>query len=177
MCGVWRGYDVEGVGGGEFALQLVSHQRVDPLYWRSDTHTHTSSPGLLANCNRIIWRASNRIEHGDLIHCCRTKPAQGKKKLPIHLAWGPYMTIFLLSHLVLCPFGSAFHCVWGFFTFIWVIFEFGEKQCFMILSLPLKTVCQPRVSGEGGFRRPVAGQRMKLFAGRGFGPNARLQKD
>jgi hypothetical protein len=41
MCGVWRGYDVTGVGGGEFALQLVSRQRVAPLYWRSDTHTHT----------------------------------------------------------------------------------------------------------------------------------------
>ncbi len=39
MCGVWRGYDVAGVGGGEFALQLVSRQRVAPLYWRSDTHT------------------------------------------------------------------------------------------------------------------------------------------
>ncbi len=41
MCGVWRGYDVAGVGGGEFALRLVSRQRVAPLYWRSDTHTHT----------------------------------------------------------------------------------------------------------------------------------------
>jgi hypothetical protein len=40
MCGVWRGYDVAGVGGGKFALQLVLHQRVAPLYWRSDTHTH-----------------------------------------------------------------------------------------------------------------------------------------
>jgi hypothetical protein len=41
MCGVWRGYDVAGIGGGEFAPQLVSRQRVAPLYWRSDTHTHT----------------------------------------------------------------------------------------------------------------------------------------
>jgi hypothetical protein len=41
MCGVWRGYDVAGVGRGEFALQLVSRQRVAPLCWRSDTHTHT----------------------------------------------------------------------------------------------------------------------------------------
>ncbi len=40
MCRVWRGYDVTGIGGGEFALQLVSHQRVAPPYWRSDTHTH-----------------------------------------------------------------------------------------------------------------------------------------
>ncbi len=38
--GNWRGYDVAGVGEGEFALQLVLHQRVAPLYWRSDTHTH-----------------------------------------------------------------------------------------------------------------------------------------
>ncbi len=42
MCGVWRGYDVADVGGGEFALRLVSRQRVAPLYWRSDTHTHTN---------------------------------------------------------------------------------------------------------------------------------------
>jgi hypothetical protein len=41
MCGVWRGYDVAGIGGGEFALRLVSRQRVAPLYWRSDIHTHT----------------------------------------------------------------------------------------------------------------------------------------
>jgi hypothetical protein len=41
MCGVWRGYDITGVGGGEFALQLVSCQRVAPPYWRSDTHIHT----------------------------------------------------------------------------------------------------------------------------------------
>jgi hypothetical protein len=40
MCGVWR-YDVAGVGGGEFALRLVSRQRVAPPYWRSDTHAHT----------------------------------------------------------------------------------------------------------------------------------------
>ncbi len=42
MCGVWRGYDVAGVEGGEFALRLVSRQRVAPLYWRSDTHTYTT---------------------------------------------------------------------------------------------------------------------------------------
>jgi hypothetical protein len=41
MCGVWREYDVAGVGGGEFTLQLILRQRVAPLYWRSDTHTHT----------------------------------------------------------------------------------------------------------------------------------------
>jgi hypothetical protein len=46
MCGVWRGYDVAGVGGGEFALRLVSPQRVAPLYWRSDTHTHTPVDGV-----------------------------------------------------------------------------------------------------------------------------------
>jgi hypothetical protein len=45
MCGVWRGYDIAGVGGGEFALQLVLHQRVAPPYWRSDTHTHTQRIG------------------------------------------------------------------------------------------------------------------------------------
>ncbi len=41
MCGVWRGYDVAGVGGGEFTLRLVPRQKVAPLYWRSDTHIHT----------------------------------------------------------------------------------------------------------------------------------------
>jgi hypothetical protein len=41
MCRVWRGYDVTGVGGGEFTLQLIPRQKVAPLYWRSDTHTHT----------------------------------------------------------------------------------------------------------------------------------------
>jgi hypothetical protein len=45
MCEVWRGYDVAGIGGGEFALQLVSRQRVAPPYWRSDTHTHTHTTG------------------------------------------------------------------------------------------------------------------------------------
>jgi hypothetical protein len=31
MCGVWRGYDVAGVGGGEFTLRLVPRQKVAPL--------------------------------------------------------------------------------------------------------------------------------------------------
>ncbi len=43
MCGVWRGYDVAGIGGGEFTLRLVPRQKVAPLYWRSDTHTHTDN--------------------------------------------------------------------------------------------------------------------------------------
>ncbi len=42
MCGVWREYDVAGIGGGEFTLRLTPRQKVAPLYWRSDTHTHTS---------------------------------------------------------------------------------------------------------------------------------------
>jgi hypothetical protein len=41
MCGVWREYDIAGVGGGEFTLRLIPHQKVAPLYWRLDTHTHT----------------------------------------------------------------------------------------------------------------------------------------
>jgi hypothetical protein len=41
MCGVWREYDVAGIGGGEFTLWLIPRQKVAPLYWRSDTHTHT----------------------------------------------------------------------------------------------------------------------------------------
>jgi hypothetical protein len=40
----------QALGGGEFALRLVSHQRVAPLYWRSDTHTHTHIKG---KCNAI----------------------------------------------------------------------------------------------------------------------------
>ncbi len=36
-----RGYDVTGVGGGEFALRLVPRQRAAPHYWRSSSHTHT----------------------------------------------------------------------------------------------------------------------------------------
>ena len=36
-----REYDVAGVGGGEFTLRLVPRQKVAPLYWRSDTQTHT----------------------------------------------------------------------------------------------------------------------------------------
>jgi hypothetical protein len=43
MCGVWREYDVAGIGGGEFTLRLIPRQKVAPLYWRSDTHTHTQS--------------------------------------------------------------------------------------------------------------------------------------
>ncbi len=38
--GVWRGYDIAGVGGSEFALQLVPHQRAAPFYRRTRTHTH-----------------------------------------------------------------------------------------------------------------------------------------
>ncbi len=55
MCGVWRGYDVTGVGGGEFALRLALRQRVAPLYWRSDTHTHTQP---------LIWTQLEPLENG-----------------------------------------------------------------------------------------------------------------
>jgi hypothetical protein len=41
MCRAWRGYGVAGVGGSEFALWLILHQKAASLYWRSDTHTHT----------------------------------------------------------------------------------------------------------------------------------------
>jgi len=36
-----REYDVAGIGGGEFALRLVPHQRAAPFYRRTRTHTHT----------------------------------------------------------------------------------------------------------------------------------------
>ncbi len=35
------GMTLQALGEGEFALRLVSRQRVAPLYWRSRTHTHT----------------------------------------------------------------------------------------------------------------------------------------
>jgi hypothetical protein len=55
MCGVWTVYDVAGVGGGEFAMRLVSRQRVAPLYWRSDTHTHccTTLDGLDSDLHAV----------------------------------------------------------------------------------------------------------------------------
>jgi hypothetical protein len=56
MCGVWRGYDVAGVGGGEFALRLVLRQRVAPLYWRSDTHTHNLFSNPSTNPSSILSR-------------------------------------------------------------------------------------------------------------------------
>jgi hypothetical protein len=37
-----RGMTLQALGGGEFALRLVSRQRVAPLYCRSRTHTHTT---------------------------------------------------------------------------------------------------------------------------------------
>ncbi len=30
-------------GGGESTLRLIPHQKVAPLYWRSDAHTHTQT--------------------------------------------------------------------------------------------------------------------------------------
>ncbi len=59
MCGVWRGYDVIGMGGGEFTLRLVLHQKVAPFYWRSDTHTHTHSRDRAWRCwlpLTICWK-------------------------------------------------------------------------------------------------------------------------
>jgi hypothetical protein len=41
------GYDIAGVGGGEFALRLVLRQRAAPLYWRSRSHTHTHTHTFL----------------------------------------------------------------------------------------------------------------------------------
>jgi hypothetical protein len=54
MCRVGRGYDVAGVGGGEFALRLASRQRVAPFYWRSDTHTHTQITHRLEACTKEL---------------------------------------------------------------------------------------------------------------------------
>jgi hypothetical protein len=73
MCGVWRGYDVAGVGGGEFALRLASRQKVAPLYWRSDTHTHTHThapPYFLHRMHgfleaRCSWEPGSRLTTRD----------------------------------------------------------------------------------------------------------------
>jgi hypothetical protein len=41
---------LQALGGGEFALRLVSRQRVAPPYWRSDTHTHMRPHILGTEC-------------------------------------------------------------------------------------------------------------------------------
>ncbi len=48
------GMMLQALGGGEFALRLASRQRVAPLYWRSDTHTHTCylQQRVLDQCNQ-----------------------------------------------------------------------------------------------------------------------------
>jgi hypothetical protein len=32
---------LQALGGGKFTLRLILRQKVAPLYWKSDTHTHT----------------------------------------------------------------------------------------------------------------------------------------
>jgi hypothetical protein len=53
-------------GGGEFALRLVSHQRVAPLYWRSDTHKHTHIRllGGLLPIHLWHWRGAQGVMWG-----------------------------------------------------------------------------------------------------------------
>jgi hypothetical protein len=80
MCGVWRGYDIAGIEGGEVALRLVLRQTVAPPYWRSDTHTHTHTcmlklhtiitfpdPQLLLlalGCDFVCWVTDFQIDRG-----------------------------------------------------------------------------------------------------------------
>ncbi len=47
----------QALGGGEFALRLVSRQRVAPLYWRSDTHTHTHTQTPSRPLNFVVGGA------------------------------------------------------------------------------------------------------------------------
>jgi hypothetical protein len=54
MCRVWRGYEIAGVGGGEFTLRLVPRQKVAPLYWRSDTHTHTLGNTFIDGAHMVL---------------------------------------------------------------------------------------------------------------------------
>ncbi len=72
MCGVWRGYDAAGIGGGEFALRLVLRQRVAPFYWRSDTHTHSQwFKGANYNVADALSQEDNRYED-ELTNILRT---------------------------------------------------------------------------------------------------------
>ncbi len=66
------GMTLQALGEGEFALRLVSRQRVAPLYWRSRTHTHTHAPAyfwhrtrgfLEARCS---WESGSRLTTGFL---------------------------------------------------------------------------------------------------------------
>jgi hypothetical protein len=41
----------QALGGGEFTLRLIPHQKVAPLYWRSDTHTHTHTHRMNVTTN------------------------------------------------------------------------------------------------------------------------------
>ncbi len=57
--GVWRGYDIAGVRGGEFALRLIPRQRAAPFYRRTRTHTHTHT-------DRIWFVPLNKIPKSPL---------------------------------------------------------------------------------------------------------------
>jgi hypothetical protein len=86
MCGVWRGYDVAGVGGGEFTLRLVSHQRVAPPYWRSDTHTHTvgTNTFYIINYKDIPSHKRNEISHTMVIcEVCPEKDDPDRTRITI----------------------------------------------------------------------------------------------
>jgi hypothetical protein len=49
-------YDIAGVGGGEFALRLVPHQRAASFYWRTRTHSHTVMNNQdYTICSGITW--------------------------------------------------------------------------------------------------------------------------
>jgi hypothetical protein len=63
MCRVWREYDVAGIGGGEFTLRLIPRQKVAPLFWRSDTHTHLQAP---QQPSKIIVESRDHEESVDL---------------------------------------------------------------------------------------------------------------
>jgi hypothetical protein len=52
-----REYDVAGIGGGEFALRLVPHQRAAPLYWRLRSHTLTHIEELTKANEPRLWNS------------------------------------------------------------------------------------------------------------------------
>jgi hypothetical protein len=138
MCGVWREYDVAGVGGGEFTLRLTPRQKVAPLYWRSDTHTHMTegfqyfgqacaricpspqdnhSPSFIANlasrtcqiCQKIVSRNT----------CAKCAAAEKVDCSPTFVAYFFIRTYFFL------PF---FHSHSLFFAIFWCCVQTAEQN-------------------------------------------------
>ncbi len=119
--GVWWGYDVASIGGGEFALRLVPRQRAAPFYRRTRPHTHTHTlsspftrPYLLCVCTLLnCWLTgnfySNAISH-EVILLGRGTMLKGLKFVMGWMFWKCWLAPCHFScrhrrgHLKLCPF-------------------------------------------------------------------------